>query len=78
MDSSLIVPILGSATVYYGLTTKNNLMTALGLFIFFLPYILLSVFVAGWSGASQQKIKRMVALSSSVILTLAFLITRGA
>ncbi len=70
---SLITGIILSSI---GIQMKSTPILSLGILGIFLPLmIILSLFAAGW-GATEKQIQISLSISSSVIVTIAFLITR--
>ena len=74
--SGIVSLALGILLITSGVQMKRASVLSLGIFALLFPLIFISLFAAGWGGASNTKLKRMAASSSSVIILIAFLITR--
>jgi hypothetical protein len=74
--SGLVALALGILLITTGVQMKRASVLSLGIFAVLFPMIFLSLFAAGWGGASEKQLQVASAVSSSVIVTIAFLITR--
>lgn len=74
--SSIVALALGILLITAGVRMKRASLLSLGIFAVLFPMIFISAFAAGWGGVSEKKIQVASAVSSSVIVTIAFLITR--
>ena len=74
--SSIVALALGILLITAGVRMKRASLLSLGIFAVLSPLIFISAFGAAWSGASEKQLQVASAVSSSVIVTIAFLITR--
>ena len=67
---------VGISLITAGVQMKRASLLSLGIFTVLLPSIFISLLASSFSGGADNKTKTIVASSSSVIILIAFLITR--